>query len=298
MPKVRISQIFSHSMEDVVAAKKALDTGGAFEEIVQQFSSCPSKSQGGDLGWMPEGNARELLGKGIDQTQCGEILGPIHSQYGYHILKITELEGEQIEGSVSGETPMSEINKSFPDIHTLLFKEFHIGLPLEGYNKGETLADVCNTHGKQLSEVLHLVNAKVAEQSIPTITPQELKALLDSNAGNITLLDIREKWERDISCIENSLHITQHNNEEILARLSPDREMILIDWNQDRSAHFQKWLAHKGFTNVKALEGGIDAWADKVDTKLARYEIDEDDGYRYEDILAEDGGDDHDHHDH
>ncbi len=298
MLKVRISQIFSHSMEDVVAAKKALDAGNPFEEIVQQFSSCPSKSQGGDLGWMPEGNASELLGKAVDSSQCGEILGPIHSQYGYHILKITELEEEKIEGAVTAEILMSELNERFPEVHTLLFKEFHIGLPVEGYPKEETLGDVCKVHNKQLSEVLDLVNSKIAEKSIPTITPHDLQAKLDSGAENLTLLDIREKWERDIAHIENSLLITQENNEEILAKIPSDREIVLIDWNQDRSAHFQKWMTHKGYENVKGLEGGIDAWADKIDTKLARYEIDEDDGYRYEDIMEENEGDDHDHHDH
>ena len=297
MLKVRVSQIFSHSMEDVVAAKKALDAGDPFEAIVQKYSSCPSKSQGGDLGWMPEDNAREILGKNIDPSQCGELLGPIHSQYGYHILKITELEEEKLEGGVEPGILMSELNKRFPEVHTFLFKEFHIGLPVDGYSKGETLEDVCRQHTKNVRKILNALNSKIAEKSIPTISPHDLKDRLDADPEGIALLDIREKWERDIACINNSIHITQHNNEEILSSLSHDREIVLIDWNQDRSGHFQKWLAQKGYSNVNSLEGGIDAWADKIDTKLARYEIDEDDGYRYEDILEEHDGD-HDHHDH
>ena len=43
-------------------------------------------------------------------------------------------------------------------------------------------------------------------------------------------------------------------------------------------------------------EGGIDLWSEKIDTRLNRYDIDEDDGYRYEDILDE--PDDHEGHDH
>ena len=37
-------------------------------------------------------------------------------------------------------------------------------------------------------------------------------------------------------------------------------------------------------------------WSEKRDTKLNRYDIDEDDGYRYEDILDE--ADNHEGHDH
>ena len=45
--------------------------------------------------------------------------------------------------------------------------------------------------------------------------------------------------------------------------------------------------------------GGIDLWSEKIDTRLNRYDIDEDDGYRYEDILDEESGhDDHEGHDH
>jgi hypothetical protein len=61
---------------------------------------------------------------------------------------------------------------------------------------------------------------------------------------------------------------------------------VLIDWKGDRAPSFQKWLAERGFTDVKCLEGGIDAWSEKVNTHLARYDIDsEDDDYRYEDIF-------------
>ena len=47
MIKVRASQIFTHSMEDVVAAKKLLDSGTSFEEAVEKYSTCPSKKKWG-----------------------------------------------------------------------------------------------------------------------------------------------------------------------------------------------------------------------------------------------------------
>ncbi|MDP7174501.1 MAG: hypothetical protein QF742_12780, partial [Alphaproteobacteria bacterium] len=65
---------------------------------------------------------------------------------------------------------------------------------------------------------------------------------------------------------------------------------------------FVQWLFQRGFSYAKCLGGGIDAWADKIDSSLNRYEIDEDDGYRYEDIFEEESpseqSDDHLDHDH
>ncbi|QPJ66047.1 MAG: hypothetical protein G3M78_11840 [Candidatus Nitrohelix vancouverensis] len=286
MIKVRISQIFSHAAEDVVAAKKELDTGASFEDMVQKYSTCPSKSQQGDLGWMPEGNAESLLGSKVSEDQKGEILGPIHSPYGYHILKVSDLEIERIEGPVKLEMEMSFLNEIFPDAHSLLFKNFHIGLPIEGYPKGETLANICKVHNKSELEVLNFLNQAFSDKNVATLSVEALKEKLSSGA-TVSLLDIREGWERDIAKIEGSLLITRDNNEEILSSLPKDREIVLIDWKQDRSPNFQKWLAQRGFTQAKCLEGGIDAWAEKADTRLSRYDIDEDDGYRYEDILEE-----------
>ena len=67
MIRVRASQIFTHSMEDVVAAKKLLDSGTSFEEAVEKYSTCPSKKNGGDLGWMPEGNLQSIMGQEISE---------------------------------------------------------------------------------------------------------------------------------------------------------------------------------------------------------------------------------------
>ena len=128
MIRVRASQIFTHSKEDVVAAKKMLDSGTPFEELVTRYSTCPSKENAGDLGWMPEDNLQSIMGQEVSEADLGKIIGPVHSQYGYHILKISEIEVEKIEGPFNAEISLESANKMFPEVHTLLFKEFHIGL--------------------------------------------------------------------------------------------------------------------------------------------------------------------------
>ena len=89
MVQIRASQVFTHSIDDAVAAKKALDADEPFEEVVEKYSTCPSKQQGGDLGWMPEEAALSLMGEKITENETNKIIGPVHSEYGYHILMIT-----------------------------------------------------------------------------------------------------------------------------------------------------------------------------------------------------------------
>ena len=234
MVQIRASQVFTHSIEDAVAAKKALDADEPFNEVVQKYSTCPSKQQEGDLGWMPEEAALSLMGEKITKDEINKIIGPVHSEYGYHILLITEVKVE---------------------------------------------------------------NQDSQSVELTVITPEALDNRLSSGGSNLILLDLRESWEWDIAHIEGSQLITRENSESILSNLKKDGELILIDWKQDRSPSFVKWLVQQGFSYAKCLEGGIDAWSDKIDPSLARYEIESDDGYRYEDITDE-GSEQNDTHQH
>jgi len=234
MVQIRASQVFTHSIEDAVAAKKALDADEPFNEVVEKYSTCPSKQQEGDLGWMPEEAALSLIGEKITKDEINKIIGPVHSEYGYHILLITEVKVE---------------------------------------------------------------NQDSQSVELTVITPEALDNRLSSGGSNLILLDLRESWEWDIAHIEGSQLITRENSESILSNLKKDGELILIDWKQDRSPSFVKWLVQQGFSYAKCLEGGIDAWSDKIDPSLARYEIESDDGYRYEDIIDE-GSEQNDTHQH
>jgi len=285
MIRVRASQIFTNDVDDAVAARKHLDAGGTFLEAVEKYSTCPSKENGGDLGWMPEENAISLMGE-VSEKDKGKTLGPIHSEYGYHILMITDIEVEEEPVSFNPDTPMAEVNRVLPEAHTLLFKKLHIGMPVSGYKPEETIFTVSEQHGKQVGEVLSLLNKELSDNLSPMISPEDLKTRIESGDTQLVLLDIREQWECDISKIEGATRISPENSDSVLAKVDKGKEIVLIDWKGDRSPSFQKWLTQRGYKNVQGLEGGIDAWAEKVNTHLSRYDIDEeDDDYRYDDIF-------------
>jgi peptidyl-prolyl cis-trans isomerase C len=63
----------------------------AFAVIASKESACPSKQQGGDLGWFPRGgNMVEPFAKAAFALQPGQMSDVITTQFGLHLILVTE----------------------------------------------------------------------------------------------------------------------------------------------------------------------------------------------------------------
>lgn len=69
--------------------KKRIEDGEKFEDISQEYSSCPSKAQGGDLGTFFEGQMVPEFDKVVFNEELNKVHGPVKTQFGYHLLEIT-----------------------------------------------------------------------------------------------------------------------------------------------------------------------------------------------------------------
>jgi parvulin-like peptidyl-prolyl isomerase len=72
--------------------KAQLDKGGDFAELAKQFSEDGSASDGGDLGYF----GRDYMVKPFENAafalNAGEVSGVIETEFGYHIIKVEEVE--------------------------------------------------------------------------------------------------------------------------------------------------------------------------------------------------------------
>jgi len=89
--------------------------------------------------------------------------------------------------------------------------------------------------------------------------------------AKLTLLDVREPHELEISALPNVLNIPLGQLAGRLTELDSAAEMVILCKGGTRSARALELLVSAGFRKVKNLRGGINAWARDVDGSLPIY---------------------------
>ncbi|MBD2040359.1 rhodanese-like domain-containing protein [Microcoleus sp. FACHB-672] len=120
------------------------------------------------------------------------------------------------------------------------------------------------------------MSAQFYRSSIPQITVKELAhRLLSDTTDNLQLLDVREPSEVAIAHLEgfHNLPLSEFAewSGEIPTRLDPHAETLVLCHHGVRSAQMCQWLMSQGFTNVKNVVGGIDAYSLEVDPAIPAY---------------------------
>jgi adenylyltransferase/sulfurtransferase len=110
---------------------------------------------------------------------------------------------------------------------------------------------------------------KQVEAGVPEIQVEELKRRLDAGE-DLFVLDVREPHEYQICNINGHL-IPLGDLPKRVHELDSSREIIAHCRSGVRSAKAVTFLQQAGFKKVHNLAGGILAWADRVDPKMAKY---------------------------
>jgi peptidyl-prolyl cis-trans isomerase C len=70
---------------------RARTVDSTFASLARNMSACPSKAQGGDLGWFPRaGNMVEPFAKAAFALKPYQMSDVVTTQYGYHLILVTE----------------------------------------------------------------------------------------------------------------------------------------------------------------------------------------------------------------
>jgi peptidyl-prolyl cis-trans isomerase SurA len=75
-----------HSSADQIAAQ--LGQGAPFATVAGQFSQSPSAADGGDIGWVVQGQLAEEVDTALGKLRPGQISQPIRAEGGYYIMAL------------------------------------------------------------------------------------------------------------------------------------------------------------------------------------------------------------------
>lgn len=145
--EVKASHILILATTENAEAKAAevleeLKAGKNFEELAKAHSQDPgSGAKGGDLGFFGRGRMVKEFEDTAFQLKVGELSGVVKSQFGYHIIKVTERKEP-------GKQPFEEVRDT-------LYKEVLQKIQTEGRVKaGQQIMQRAKTHPEALDAFL------------------------------------------------------------------------------------------------------------------------------------------------
>ncbi len=167
---------------------------------------------------------------------------------------------------------MRELLEQFPGAQRAMFRKYHIGgCSSCGFSPDETLAGVCarNENVDVEEAIEHIIGSDAADRAMQ-IEPLDLQVKIASGE-KLNLLDVRTREEFDAVKLPGAQLFT----EELMQTNDWSREDLLVvyDHQGTRSLDAAAYFQGHGFTNVKSLRGGIDAYSAEVDSSLPRYHL-------------------------
>jgi rhodanese-related sulfurtransferase len=169
---------------------------------------------------------------------------------------------------------MRDVLEQFPGAQRSLFRRYHIGgCSSCGFSPEETLAGVCERNGGlDVSEVLAHIQSSHEQDAKILISPKELADARQQDK-TLRIVDVRSREEFEAVHIDGSTLLSQDVMRQIMGDGSNTKPLVVVDHQGKNSLDAAAYFMGHGLQNVRCLRGGIDAWAQEVDTGMRRYRI-------------------------
>ena len=174
---------------------------------------------------------------------------------------------------ITKRSTMQQILEAYPSAQRALFRRYHIGgCHSCGYEPDHILEEVAHRHNiTDLDEVVAFIeHAEQADRRIQA-SPEDVAAALRSSTPP-RLMDVRTPDEWELARLEGATLISEELTKEMM-HWPKDTAIVFYCHFGQRSLDAASYLAGHGFSNVRSMTGGMDAWSLAVDAAVPRYEM-------------------------
>ena len=169
--KVQARHILVASKELAEEIKKKVDDGGDFSKLAEEFSECPSKKRGGDLGWFGKGAMVRPFEVAAFSADEGAIVGPVKTEFGYHIIYVYEVQDDinPDAGPPTGDEDADETTLR------MVAENYAHEFMMLGYTSKKVLSLFTSPHFKSANTVYNILGVDVINEVIAQVFGQKIE---------------------------------------------------------------------------------------------------------------------------
>lgn len=168
--KVQARHILVGAKELADELKEKIDKGEEFTKLAEEFSECPSKKRGGDLGWFGKGAMVRPFEVAAFTAQEGDVVGPIKTEFGWHLIYVYEIQ-EDVDPDAGPPTGDEDADD---DTLRLVAENYAHEFMMLGYTSKKVLSLFTSPHFKSANTVYNILGHDAINDVIASVFGQKV----------------------------------------------------------------------------------------------------------------------------
>ena len=175
--KVQARHILVGAKELADELKEKIDQGEEFTKLAEEYSECPSKKRGGDLGWFGKGAMVRPFEVAAFTAQEGDVVGPIKTEFGWHLIYVYEIQ-EDVDPDAGPPTGDEDADDG---TLRLVAENYAHEFMMLGYTSKKVFSLFTSPHFKSANTVYNILGPVAINEVIANVFGQKIEPVPSAN---------------------------------------------------------------------------------------------------------------------